>query len=94
MSCYLDKSFSIWDGHSREDIEGLIEIINIWLTTIKVVQKGNIDLFDINDIINYHWMIFHREYIHEKYKMGEQLNLMLNDIEKFSANYGKNTTTL
>ncbi len=44
---------------------------------------------DLNDIIDYHWQIFHREYAHEMLKPGMQFAMMINDIKKFICNYDK-----
>ncbi len=87
--CYINKIFPIWKEHSEEDIEDLIEVINIWINTLEIQQKNMVDISDLNDIINYHWYIFHREYSYERKSFGEQLTLMYRDIKKFQSNYSK-----
>lgn len=85
--CYVNKMFPIWKGHTEDDIEGLIEVCKIWINTLEVQQRNFVSMFDLNDIINYHWDIFHREYCYELKPFNEQLRLMYRDIKKFIANY-------
>ncbi len=89
MECYLDKTVIVWSGHTQDDIEWLVEICKIWLFRLEVTQRNLIDMDDLNDIINYHWEIFHREYAHEMFKPGIQFSMMVNDIKKFICNYDK-----
>lgn len=88
LSCFNNKVFNIAPEHTQGDIEDLIEILSIWLYRLEIIQRSWVDMYDLNDISNYHWMIFKREYCYDQSKQGVQLSLMYRDIKRFYYNYG------
>ena len=85
--CYVNKNFSIYEGHSESDIILLVDKIKKWIYRMEVIQHSWIEMEDINNIITYHYDVFHSEYVCEKLSFGAQLDKMYKDLKKFVVNY-------
>jgi len=83
VTCNNSKNMQINSSLSMEELTDLVEEMNIWITTLEVIQKGIIDLYDINDIIQNHDRIFDKDYIGLHLKEGAQLAIMYANIKKF-----------
>lgn len=87
IQCANAKTLIIDENLTPQQIIGLVEEIKLWINKLEVKQKGMIDLFDINQIITYHDIVFNRDYIGLYLSAGQQLSLMYNELKKFTIAY-------
>lgn len=84
--CYFDYVFPVWEGHTEEDKMKMVIFFRKWIKKMEE-QRLCFDLFDINDIITFHYMIFHADDVGSTLSTKQQYGKMFKDIKRFVNNY-------
>jgi hypothetical protein len=85
--CSNYKNLTLSEKIKGDLLKEYVKIISDFIYKLEIKQAGFISLENINEIIEYHYIVYERDYIGLNMKAGEQLEIMWIDLKKFITNF-------